>query len=109
MDSKPKADHKDLAAQVKPDRTPEGAMTEYFLSKYEQHFSKYVIICKFSDILTVIAVHMMVIFWHLALCVVLFYCHCFAGMYCRFWNSHIPIAWDKSDLLLHHAQFKLSI
>ena len=42
MDSKPKADYKDLVAQVVPDRTAEAAMTKYFLSKYEQHFSKYV-------------------------------------------------------------------
>jgi hypothetical protein len=42
MDSKPKADCKGLAAQVVPDHTPEAAMTEYFLSKYEQRLSKYV-------------------------------------------------------------------
>jgi hypothetical protein len=42
MDSKPKAHYKDLAAHVVPDRTPEAAMTEYFLSKYEQRFSTYV-------------------------------------------------------------------
>jgi hypothetical protein len=42
MDSKQKAYNKDIAAHVVPDRTPEAAMTEYFLSKYEQHFSKYV-------------------------------------------------------------------
>jgi hypothetical protein len=42
MDSKPKTDYKVLVAQAVPDRTPEAAMTEYFLSKYEQRFSKYV-------------------------------------------------------------------
>jgi len=72
MDSKPKARYKDRAAQAVPDRTPEAAMTEYFLSKYEQRFSKYVIIYKFSDILTVIVVQMIVIFWYLTMYVVLF-------------------------------------
>jgi len=70
MDSKPKAHYKDRAAQVVPDHTPEAAMTEYFLSKYEQHFSKYVIIYKFSGILTVI-VQIIVIFWYLTMYVVL--------------------------------------
>jgi hypothetical protein len=42
MDSKPKRDYKDLAPQVVPDCTPEAAMTEYFVSKYEQRLSKYV-------------------------------------------------------------------
>jgi len=62
MDSKPKAHYKDRAAQVVPDHTPEAAMTEYFLSKYEQRFAKYVTIYKFSDILTVIVVQMVVTF-----------------------------------------------
>jgi len=42
MDSKPRADHKDLVAQAVPDRTPEAAVRKYFLSKYEQRFSKYI-------------------------------------------------------------------
>jgi hypothetical protein len=42
MDSRQKAHNKHLAAQAVPGRSPEAAMTEYFLSKYEQHFSKYV-------------------------------------------------------------------
>jgi hypothetical protein len=42
MYSRQKAYNKDIAAQAVPGRSPEAAITEYFLSKYEQRFSKYV-------------------------------------------------------------------
>jgi hypothetical protein len=39
---KPKKESKDLASQVVPACTTEAAVTEYFLSKFKHHLSKYV-------------------------------------------------------------------
>jgi hypothetical protein len=39
---KPKVVRKDLAPQVVPDCSPEVAVTEYFLSKFENFLPKYV-------------------------------------------------------------------
>ena len=61
MDSKPKTEYKDFSPQVVPDHTPEAAITQYFLSKYEQRLSKYVSSISFQ-VFTAVCVQVMVFF-----------------------------------------------
>jgi hypothetical protein len=104
MDSKPKTEYKDFSPQVVPDHTPEAAITQYFLSKYERRLSKYVSTISFQ-VFTAVCVQVIVTFWCFTLCgVVLCWFQSFGQMYCCFWNSKIALPCDKFDLLFLHAE-----